>query len=45
LKAKITQLYLCSWPEIGEHLAKSKAMLIPIGSTEQRGPTGASGGV
>jgi creatinine amidohydrolase/Fe(II)-dependent formamide hydrolase-like protein len=37
------QLHLCSWPEIGEYLAKSKAILIPIGSTEQHGPNGLLG--
>src|ERR1700753_2254724 len=29
------QLHLSSWPEIEAYLAKSKAILIPIGSTEQ----------
>jgi creatinine amidohydrolase len=37
------QLQLSSWPEIEAYLAKSKAILIPIGSTEQHGPTGLIG--
>ena len=37
------QLHLSSWPEIEAHLATSKAILIPIGSTEQHGPNGLLG--
>ena len=37
------QLHLCSWPEVEAYLAKSKIILIPIGSTEQHGPTGLVG--
>ena len=37
------QLHLSSWPEIETYLAKSKAILIPIGSTEQHGPNGLLG--
>src|SRR5437764_4714103 len=37
------QLHLSSWPEIGEYLKTSKAILIPIGSTEQHGPNGLLG--
>ena len=37
------QLHLSSWPEIEAYLAKSKAILIPIGSTEQHGPNGLLG--
>jgi len=37
------QLHLSSWPEIEAYLAKSEAILIPIGSTEQHGPTGLVG--
>jgi creatinine amidohydrolase len=37
------QLHLSSWPEIESYLAKSKTILIPIGSTEQHGPTGLLG--
>jgi creatinine amidohydrolase len=37
------QLQLSTWPEIETYLAKSKTILIPIGSTEQHGPTGLLG--
>jgi len=37
------QLQLSSWPEIEAYLRTSKAVLVPIGSTEQHGPTGLLG--
>lgn len=37
------QLHLSSWPEIEAYLTASKAILIPIGSTEQHGPNGLLG--
>jgi len=37
------QLHLSSWPEIEAYLQTSKAILIPIGSTEQHGPIGLLG--
>jgi len=37
------QLHLSSWPEIEAYLAKSKAIIVPIGSTEQHGPNGLLG--
>jgi len=37
------QLQLSTWPEIEAYLAKSRAILIPIGSTEQHGPNGLLG--
>ncbi len=37
------QLHLSSWPEVEAYLAKSKAIIIPIGSTEQHGPNGLVG--
>lgn len=37
------QLHLSSWPEVEAYLARSKAILIPVGSTEQHGPTGLIG--
>lgn len=37
------QLHLSSWPEIDKYLETSKAILIPIGSTEQHGPNGLLG--
>ena len=37
------RLDLRSWPEVQEYLQKCKAIILPIGSTEQHGPTGAIG--
>jgi creatinine amidohydrolase/Fe(II)-dependent formamide hydrolase-like protein len=37
------QLHLSSWPEVEKYLQTSKAILIPIGSTEQHGPNGLLG--
>ncbi len=37
------QLQLSTWPEVEAYLGKSKAILIPIGSTEQHGPNGLLG--
>jgi len=37
------QLHVSTWPEIEAYLAGSKAILIPIGSTEQHGPIGLIG--
>jgi len=37
------QLHLSSWPEVEAYLAKSRAIIIPIGSTEQHGPNGLLG--
>jgi creatinine amidohydrolase/Fe(II)-dependent formamide hydrolase-like protein len=37
------QLHLSSWPEIETYLQSSKAIVIPIGSTEQHGPNGLLG--
>ena len=37
------QLHLSSWPEIDKYLETSKAIIIPIGSTEQHGPNGLLG--
>lgn len=37
------QLHLSAWPEIEAYLERSKAILIPIGSTEQHGPNGLLG--
>ena len=36
-------LALSSWPEIEERLRRSKAVVVPIGSNEQHGPTGLLG--
>ncbi len=37
------QLHLSSWPEVDAYLKRSKAILIPVGSTEQHGPNGLIG--
>ncbi|MBF0305686.1 MAG: creatininase family protein [Alphaproteobacteria bacterium] len=36
-------LALCTWPEVAARLRTSDAIVVPIGSTEQHGPTGAIG--
>ena len=36
-------LHLSTWPEIEAQLARSRTIVIPIGSTEQHGPTGLLG--
>lgn len=37
------QLALCTWPEIDAYLERSKGVIVPVGSTEQHGPTGLIG--
>ena len=37
------ELSLCTWPEAEAYLARSTLILIPIGSTEQHGPSGLIG--
>lgn len=37
------QLHLCTWMEVETYLQDSDAIIIPIGSTEQHGPTGLIG--
>ena len=36
-------LHHASWPEVEHYLTRSKGIIIPIGSTEQHGPTGLIG--
>jgi creatinine amidohydrolase len=36
-------LHHCSWPEVESRLARDTGIIIPIGSTEQHGPTGLVG--
>lgn len=36
-------LHLSTWPEVEEYLTRSRGLIIPIGSTEQHGPTGLIG--
>ena len=37
------QLHLSTWPEVEAYLTRSQAIIFPIGSTEQHGPTGVIG--
>ena len=37
------RLVLKTWPEVDEYLKTNKGIILPIGSTEQHGPTGAIG--
>ncbi len=37
------RLQLSSWPEVEDYLTRSNGVLMPIGSTEQHGPTGLIG--
>lgn len=37
------QLSLLAWPEVARHLERSRLIVVPIGSTEQHGPTGLIG--
>ena len=34
------KLQMCAWPEVDTYLKNSTGIIIPIGSTEQHGPTG-----
>ncbi|WP_035986373.1 creatininase family protein [Leptolyngbya sp. KIOST-1] len=36
-------LHLCTWPEVETYLTRSTGIILPIGSTEQHGPTGLIG--
>ncbi|HIK46877.1 MAG TPA: creatininase family protein [Leptolyngbyaceae cyanobacterium M65_K2018_010] len=36
-------LHLCTWPEVEVYLTHSQGLILPIGSTEQHGPTGLIG--
>lgn len=37
------QLHLCTWPEVEDYLRTSHGIIVPIGSTEQHGPSGLIG--
>ena len=37
------RLHLSTWPEVESYLQRSEGIIIPIGSTEQHGPTGIIG--
>ena len=34
------RMQLCSWPEVEVYLKRSTGIIMPLGSTEQHGPTG-----
>ena len=40
---KVMQLHLSTWPEVEAYLQRSQGIILPIGSTEQHGPTGLIG--
>ncbi|HSV28001.1 MAG TPA: creatininase family protein [Candidatus Omnitrophota bacterium] len=37
------RLQLATWPQVEDYLTRSRAIILPIGSTEQHGPTGLVG--
>ena len=37
------RLQLMTWPEVDAYLQVSKGVIVPIGATEQHGPTGLIG--
>ena len=37
------QLQMATWPEVEAYLERSRGIILPIGSTEQHGPTGLIG--
>ena len=37
------RLQLMTWPEVESYLESSRGVIIPVGSTEQHGPTGLIG--
>ncbi|MCA3247220.1 MAG: creatininase family protein, partial [Azospirillum sp.] len=37
------RLELLTWPKVRDYLARSKAIVVPMGSTEQHGPEGLIG--
>jgi creatinine amidohydrolase len=40
---QMTRLQLCTWMEVEDYLSRSQGIIVPIGSTEQHGPTGLIG--
>ncbi len=42
-RVESVRLQLRSWPEVERYLEQCKAVIVPLGSTEQHGPTGAIG--
>ncbi|WP_353091774.1 creatininase family protein, partial [Synechococcus lacustris] len=43
LTTEAIRLQLRSWPEVETYLQRCKGVIVPLGSTEQHGPTGAIG--
>lgn len=41
--AEAIRLQLLAWPEVEAYLERCRAVILPLGSTEQHGPTGAIG--
>ena len=41
--SKAIRLDLQTWTEVEEYLKECKGIILPLGSTEQHGPTGAIG--
>lgn len=37
------EIYLLAWPEVETYLQSKKSLILPVGSTEQHGPTGLIG--
>jgi creatinine amidohydrolase len=40
---EVIRLQLRSWPEVEDYLSRCRGVIVPLGSTEQHGPTGAIG--
>jgi len=40
---QVMRLHLSTWPEVESYLERSPGLILPIGSTEQHGPTGLIG--
>jgi creatinine amidohydrolase len=43
LPLEAVRLQLRTWPEVESYLERCKGVIVPLGSTEQHGPTGAIG--
>ena len=43
LASEAIRLQLRTWPEVESHLQRCRGVIVPLGSTEQHGPTGAIG--
>ena len=45
LASEAIRLQLRSWPEVEQYLESCRGVIVPLGSTEQHGPSGAIGTV